>query len=82
MALELLAAADFLGVEQLKLMCIDRIESELSVDNVCHTLTVADSHSAAALKDICVSFIVDHFKEVPWHARIPPICPFTCQPIH
>ena len=63
-ALELFAAADFLGVEQLKSICVSKIESELSVDTVCHTLTVADKHSATPLKDVCVKYIVDHFKEV------------------
>ena len=63
-ALELFAAADFLGVEQLKVMCIAKIEGELSITNVCHTLTVADNHSAAQLKETCISFIVMHFKEV------------------
>ena len=64
MALELFAAADFLGVEQLKGACMSRIEAGLSVQTVCHTLSVADKHSAAPLKDVCVRFIVDHFKEV------------------
>jgi hypothetical protein len=63
-ALELFAAADFLGVEQLKSICVSKIESELSVDTVCHTLTVADKHSATPLKDVCVRYIVDHFKEI------------------
>ena len=95
-ALELFAAADFLGVEQLKLMTVRRprhtpeaqipvltvpiappepphgvcavqvakIEAELSTANVCHTLTVADNHSASQLKETCIAFIVMHFKEV------------------
>ena len=92
----LFAAADFLGVEQLKLMTVRRprhtpeaqipvltvpiappepphgvcavqvakIEAELSTANVCHTLTVADNHSASQLKETCIAFIVMHFKEV------------------
>jgi len=63
-ALELFAAADFLGIEQLKMLCMARIEAELEARTVCHTLFVADKHSAAPLKDVCVSFIVEHFKEV------------------
>jgi len=63
-ALELFAAADFLGVEQLKGICMTHIEAELAVETVCHTLTVADKHDDAALREVCVSFIVEHFKDV------------------
>lgn len=42
-------------------MCIARIEADLSVDNVCTVLSVADKHTASALKETCVSYIVVHF---------------------
>ena len=67
LALPLLAAADFLGVEHLKHICTARIEAELSVISVCRALTVADSHHAEGLKDTCVDFIVAHFREVCAH---------------
>ena len=40
LALPLFAAADFLGVEHLKSLCVARIEAELSIENVCSALTV------------------------------------------
>lgn len=60
----LLAAADFLGVEHLKLVCVATIEADLSIHSVCRALTVADEHDAAMLKDTCVNFIVTHFSAV------------------
>ena len=42
-------------------MCIARIEADLSVDNVCTVLSVADKHTASALKETCVSYIVVYF---------------------
>jgi hypothetical protein len=64
LALPLFAAADFLGVEQLKAMCIARIEADLSVENVCGALSAADKHEAPNLKETCVDFIVLHFMDV------------------
>ena len=71
LALPLLAAADFLGVEHLKHICTARIEAELSVHSVCRALTVADSHHAEGLKDTCVDYIVAHFREVCPHGTPP-----------
>ena len=48
----------------MKLLCIANIEADLSIDNVCRALTVADEHGAASLKDTCVEFIVRHFPQV------------------
>lgn len=62
--LELFAAADFLGVDQLKARCVAMIEAGLCVDNVCAALSVADKHCATALKETCVGFIVNDFKQV------------------
>lgn len=64
LTLPLFAAADFLGVDHLKAICVARIEADLSVDTVCEALTIADKHLAMSLKETCVSFIVDHFQEV------------------
>lgn len=64
LALPLFAAADFLGVEHLKSLCVARIEAELSIENVCSALTVADKHLAANLKATCIAFIVEHFQAV------------------
>lgn len=64
LALPLLAAADFLGVEHLKLVCVAHIEAELAIVNVCRALAVADKHDAETLKDTCVNFIVTHFSAV------------------
>ena len=55
-------AADFLGVDHLKAICVARIEADLSVDTVCEALTIADKHLAMSLKEM-QSFIVDHFQE-------------------
>jgi hypothetical protein len=64
LALPLFAAADFLGVVHLKVVCAARIEANLSVENVCEVLSAADKHGAPSLKDTCVDFIVAHFQEV------------------
>ena len=40
LALPLFAAADFLGVDHLKSLCVARVEADLSVENVCSALTV------------------------------------------
>jgi len=61
---ELFAAADFLGVDHLKLLCMEKIEADLAIDNVCATLSVAEAHSVTELRSVCVHFIVHHFKEV------------------
>ena len=64
LALPLFAAADFLGVEHLTQLCVANIESDLSVENVCNVLSVADHHQAGGLKDTCVRYIVEHFRDV------------------
>lgn len=64
LALPLFAAADFLGVEHLKTVCVQLIEADLSSESVCRALTVADKHSASALKEACVEYIVANFRVV------------------
>lgn len=64
LALPLFAAADRFQIDRLKSLCAAKIEADLAIVNCCHALTVADQHSAFELKEVCISFIVTHFKAV------------------
>ena len=45
-------------------VCATIIEADLSIGTVCRALSVADKHQAEALKETCIGFIVQHFREV------------------
>jgi len=64
LALDLFTAAAYFQLERLKQMCLTRVESEMSVETVCHILSVAEQHSAPRLKEEAVKFIVAHFRQV------------------
>ncbi|XP_028617693.1 TD and POZ domain-containing protein 2-like [Grammomys surdaster] len=64
MASCLLAAADEYGLEGLIVMCEDALCRNLSVENVSHTLILADIHSREELKAQVLDFISLHASEV------------------
>lgn len=57
MADDLLAAADKYDLDRLKVMCEEALCSNLTVDNVCDVLILADMHSATQLKAQALDFI-------------------------
>lgn len=64
MADDLLAAADKYNLERLKVMCEDALCSNLTIENVCDILVLADLHSAEQLKTHAIDFINSHATDV------------------
>jgi len=64
LALEVLKAADMFRLDGLRAACVERLEVSMRVDNAATICQVADTHNAAGLKIYCITFIVQHFKEV------------------
>ncbi|WAR05495.1 RDX-like protein [Mya arenaria] len=64
MADDLLAAADKYALDRLKVMCEEALCSNLTVDNVCEILVLADLHSADQLKTHAIDYINSHATDV------------------
>ncbi|XP_002735147.1 speckle-type POZ protein-like [Saccoglossus kowalevskii] len=64
MADDLLSAADKYALERLKVMCEEALCTNLSVENVCDVLVLADLHSADQLKGVAIDFINSHAMDV------------------
>ncbi|XP_006655968.1 BTB/POZ and MATH domain-containing protein 1-like [Oryza brachyantha] len=58
MAQHLLVAADRYGLDRLKLICQERLHSDINVDTAAATLAFAEQHSCSQLKDRCVEFVI------------------------
>jgi len=58
------AAATFEGLERLQWLCENQLKSTLGLPNVCTVLVEADKHKLNYMKDYCIQFIVDHYKEI------------------
>ena len=58
MAMDLLAAADRFQLTGLKEMADQALRSNLSVENVCRSLVLADMHTSKELKSEAIRFIV------------------------
>lgn len=58
-AQHLLSAADRFGLDRLKLMCEDKLCSDINVGMVATNLALAEQHSCCRLKTSCIKFIVD-----------------------
>ena len=64
MADDLLAAADKYQLERLKVMCEQALCQNLTAENACETLILADLHTAEQLKTQSVEFINAHANDV------------------
>ncbi|XP_067927872.1 speckle-type POZ protein B-like isoform X2 [Watersipora subatra] len=64
MVAELLSAADKYALERLKVMCEEALCGNLSIENVCEILVLADLHSAEQLKTHALDFVNSHATEV------------------
>ncbi|KAJ3685869.1 hypothetical protein LUZ61_015033 [Rhynchospora tenuis] len=53
---DLFAAADRYALEKLKMQCQKRLHVDLSIDTVLTTLTLAERHNSAWLKEKCLQF--------------------------
>ncbi|KAF8653758.1 hypothetical protein HU200_061874 [Digitaria exilis] len=58
MLLQLLAAADRYELDQLKLMCAQKLGDNVSIDTVAAILTCAEMYSCSELKNKCIDFFV------------------------
>jgi speckle-type POZ protein len=54
----LLVAADRYGLDRLKAICEDKLCHAIDVETVATTLTLAEQHHCAQLKDGCLRFII------------------------
>ncbi|KAJ4788483.1 BTB/POZ domain-containing protein [Rhynchospora pubera] len=54
---DLFAAADRYTLEKLKMQCQKRLHADLSIDTVLTTLTLAEQHNSAWLKEKCLQFV-------------------------
>ncbi|CAN6223460.1 unnamed protein product [Urochloa humidicola] len=59
MAQHLLEAADRYGLERLKMICVEKVTEEISIDTVATTLALAEQHGCSELKSRCMKFILD-----------------------
>ncbi|XP_039815190.1 BTB/POZ and MATH domain-containing protein 1-like [Panicum virgatum] len=61
---DLLAAADWYGLDRLKLLCARKLWDDLSVATVSKTLWYADRYRCPELKSLCIDFLAvgDNFK--------------------
>ncbi|PXF42157.1 hypothetical protein BWQ96_08135 [Gracilariopsis chorda] len=64
MALELLKAADMFRMEGLKSKCAEKVEQGVTAQNAAFICQVADTHNTSNLKNFCITYIVQSFKEV------------------
>lgn len=63
-AQHLLNAADHYGMARLRALCERHLAAGLTVDNAAFTLTLADQHGAAGLRESAVRFICERAAEV------------------
>ncbi|CAG5131835.1 unnamed protein product [Candidula unifasciata] len=64
MADDLLAAADKYALDRLKVMCEEALCSNLTIENVCDILVLAELHSAKQLKTHSIDFINSHASDI------------------
>ncbi|VAI92224.1 unnamed protein product [Triticum turgidum subsp. durum] len=58
LAQHLLAAADWYGLDRLKLICEVKLSGGITVDTAATTLALAEQHNCLKLKAKCVEFIL------------------------
>ena len=64
MAIDLLAVANMFLLDRLREMCEEAMYNNLTVENVCEALILADRHLADQLKARSIEFIVSHASKV------------------
>ena len=64
MAIDLLAVANMFLLDRLREMCEEAMYNNLTVENVCKALILADRHAADQLKARSIEFIVSHASKV------------------
>ena len=64
LAKDLLVAADKYLIDSLKSNCQLALAETLTVENCCQMLALADSHSAADLKNVAMKFTIRHLDEL------------------
>ncbi|GJQ09451.1 hypothetical protein GpartN1_g1242.t1 [Galdieria partita] len=62
--IELLVAADMLGLEELQIFCMKRLEEAVNVENVSSVCQLANEYNAGQLKTFCIDYIVKYFSQV------------------
>ncbi|WVZ92058.1 hypothetical protein U9M48_038153 [Paspalum notatum var. saurae] len=55
----LVAAADMYGMDNLKLMCAQKLFDRVSVETVVATMCFAETHGCAELKNRCMDFFME-----------------------
>jgi speckle-type POZ protein len=56
---DLLAAADRLVLDRLKIMCAKKLWDEISVDTVASTMMCAETYNCPELKKKCIEFFIE-----------------------
>ena len=64
LTVELLKAADMFRIEGLRNLCVEKVEQAVTVENAAFICQVADMHNAYNLKQYCITFIMQNFREV------------------
>lgn len=64
LAVELLKAADMFRIEGLRNLCVEKVEQAVTVENAAFICQVADMHNALNLKQFCITFMIQNFREV------------------
>ena len=63
MCLDLFAAADMYDVQSLRIICIQHMAKNISVDNAVDMLALADRHSVESVKSLALQFIKLNFAD-------------------
>lgn len=64
LAVDLLKAADMFRIEGLRSLCVEKVEQAVTVENAAFICQVADMHNTQNLKMFCITYIVQHFRDV------------------
>lgn len=64
LSVELLKAADMFQIEGLRNLCVEKVEQAVTVENAASICQVADMHNALNLKQFCITFMMQNFRDV------------------
>eukprot|EP00871_Galdieria_phlegrea_P005798 jgi/Galph1/705/GphlegSOOS_G5532.1 len=62
--IELLVAADMFGLDELGILCMNKLEESVTVENVSSVCQLAHFFNAEQLTTFCIDFIVKYFSQV------------------